>query len=391
MGGGPAADGDALKVLLTTDTVGGVFSHVTALARGLSARGVELAIATFGRAPTPEQRLELGSIANARVFESAYALEWMDEPWADVDAAGDWLCALAREFRPHVVHLNGYCHAALPLAAPVLVGAHSCVLSWWRAVFGEAAPARYAEYRRRVKAGLDAAARVVAPSHSMLLSLRELYAPRAPLSVIENGADPREFRTGPKEPLFLAAGRFWDRAKNLSVLEGVAERLPWQLCVAGPTDAPATSSASHLVRLGSLPRSEMTAWLARASVFVHPARYEPFGLAVLEAALSGCALVLGSIPSLRELWGDAAVYVDPDDGAELAAACRRLALDADARELMAERSRERARQFGLEVMTQRYLRAYGELVSPSSARVRASAFTRAAGDPAPLHLAAGRR
>ncbi len=31
-----------------------------------------------------------------------------------------------------------------------------------------------------------------------------------------------------------------------------------------------------------------------------PARYEPFGLSVLEAALSGCALVLGDIPSLRE-------------------------------------------------------------------------------------------
>ena len=62
----------------------------------------------------------------------------------------------------------------------------------------------------------------------------------------------------------------------------------------------------------------MAAWLARAAVFALPARYEPFGLLPLEAALSGCALVLGDIESLREVWGDAADYVDPDDADALA-------------------------------------------------------------------------
>jgi glycosyltransferase involved in cell wall biosynthesis len=57
--------------------------------------------------------------------------------------------------------------------------------------------------------------------------------------------------------------------------------------------------------------------LARASIYVHPARYEPFGLAILDAALAGCALVLGDIPSLRELWHDAAIFVPTEDAARL--------------------------------------------------------------------------
>ena len=53
--------------------------------------------------------------------------------------------------------------------------------------------------------------------------------------------------------------------------------------------------------------------MGRAAIYALPARYEPFGLSILEAALSGCALVIGDIPSLREIWADAALFV-PSDG-----------------------------------------------------------------------------
>ena len=57
-----------------------------------------------------------------------------------------------------------------------------------------------------------------------------------------------------------------------------------------------------LEALGKLPAAEMKLWFAHAAIYCLPARYEPFGLSVLEAGLSGCALVLGDIPSLREIW-----------------------------------------------------------------------------------------
>ena len=64
----------------------------------------------------------------------------------------------------------------------------------------------------------------------------------------------------------------------------------------------------------------MAAHLAASAIYALPARYEPFGLSALEAGLCGCALVLGDIPSLREVWGDAAVFVDPHDAQALAKA-----------------------------------------------------------------------
>lgn len=370
------------RVLMTADAVGGVFSFVVSLARGLSSRGIDTAVACMGPAPVREQRAELETIPGVTLAHFDGALEWMDEPWADVDRAGRWLLELERRHAPDIVHLNGYCHAALPWSVPALVTAHSCVLSWWQAVHGEPAPARYAEYRTRVKTGLDAAACVVSPSHAMSRAVREGYAPSAPLLVIENGLDPSGFEPAEKQPLFLAAGRFWDRAKNLERLAAVAPELPWPLLVAGDGGSD-LAQRPNLKQLGVLPRRELHEWLARAAVFVHPARYEPFGLSVLEAAASGCALVLGDIPSLRELWADAALYVAPADPAELLAACRRLAADAGERARLGERARQRARRYDLRRMVERYVDAYAILAAPAStSRARAARPRRA------LHLQA---
>ncbi len=67
--------------------------------------------------------------------------------------------------------------------------------------------------------------------------------------------------------------------------------------------------------------------MGEAAIFAHPARYEPFGLAVLEAAMAGCALVLGDIPTLRELWDGAAVFVAPGRPDRLGEALAALAAD----------------------------------------------------------------
>jgi glycosyltransferase involved in cell wall biosynthesis len=102
--------------------------------------------------------------------------------------------------------------------------------------------------------------------------------------------------------------------------------------------------------------------MARASIFVSPARYEPFGLAVLEAALAGDALVLGDIDSLREIWEDAAIFVEPEDRRQLVWTLNRLIADDRRREVMALRARARALQFDPRRMAAQYLHAYEELI-----------------------------
>ena len=72
--------------------------------------------------------------------------------------------------------------------------------------------------------------------------------------------------------------------------------------------------------------------MARASIYALPARYEPFGLSILEAALSGAALVLGDIPSLREVWGGRrASSSTPTTRPALAAGARQGLIEAPAR------------------------------------------------------------
>jgi hypothetical protein len=99
----------------------------------------------------------------------------MADAWEDVHRAGDWLLDVAAESGADVIHLNGYVHAALPWDRPLLVVGHSCVLSWWQAVKGQAAPSEWRRYRDAVERGLEAADMVVTPSDSMLLALRRHY------------------------------------------------------------------------------------------------------------------------------------------------------------------------------------------------------------------------
>src|SRR3546814_625675 len=123
--------------------------------------------------------------------------------------------------------------------------------------------------------------------------------------VIQNGRPPADFRpAGRKEPFILTAGRLWDGAKNVSTLAAIAPRLSWPVVAAGDARGPTggTRAAGGLRMLGPLDAGDLAGWMGRAAIFASPARYEPFGLAVLEAALSGCGLVLGDIPTFRELW-----------------------------------------------------------------------------------------
>jgi glycosyltransferase involved in cell wall biosynthesis len=355
-------------VLMTADPIGGVWTYALDLADALAPLGVRVLLATMGGPLTHEQRDAAHMRPHVRLFESRYALEWMDDPWGDVDRAGDWLQSIAREEGADLVHLNGYSHAALPWSAPVLVVAHSCVCSWWRAVRGDRAPASWDEYRRRVAAGLRAADALVAPTRAMLDALPCEYGASVPATaqVVPNGRAPSGV-AGAKRPFVLGAGRLWDEAKNLASLARVAPAVPWPVFIAGDTHPPRgtggdvfDTSEAHL--LGRITPAMVSAWRGMASIYALPARYEPFGLSVLEAALAECALVLGDLASLRETWGEAALYVPADDGDALADAIRHLAEHDAERRRLAHRAHERARRLTPRAMADAYLAIYASLL-----------------------------
>ena len=355
------------RVLMTADTAGGVWSYALELSSGLAKYGIEVMLATMGNPPNAEQRREMRRIRNISLCESSYKLEWMDSPWEDVDQAGEWLLSLEESLSPDIVHLNGYVHASLPWQTPCFVVAHSCVLSWWEAVRKKQLPEEFRQYRERVRKGLAAASLVVAPSQAMLRSLERHYMPLPGGRVIHNARSRKQYKPGKKGEFILAAGRIWDEAKNIGSLARVAGSLAWPVYIAGEEQHPdgGTLIVGNVSRLGRIAPWELADWLEQAPIFAHPARYEPFGLSVLEAAMCRCALVLGDIPSLRELWDGAAVFVHPDDTEGLKAALQELCTDHFHRERMAGEAQERSLSFSLEKMAAQYMDVYFSL-HPSS-------------------------
>jgi glycosyltransferase involved in cell wall biosynthesis len=363
-----------LKVLLATDTVGGVLTYTAGLGRALEARGHEIVVATMGpRLRSEEQRTALPG----RVHESDFRLEWMEDPWEDVAAAGQWLRELEEEERPDVVHLCSFAHGAVDFAAPKILVAHSCVLSWWRAVHGSEAPPEWDRYREEMAAGLRGADAVVAPTGAMLRELErdhELAPGRA--TVIHNAvAPPPLLPTGLKQShidrnrpvdrgdggFVLGSGRFWDAAKNLAALDAAAAGLEWPVVVAG--DLGAGPAPRHAECVGALAPAELAALRRRALIYAAPALYEPFGLGILEAAGDGCALVLGDIPSLRELWSGAALFVDPRDHLALHEALAALIASPERRAELAAAARMRAGDYSIDLFSQGYERLYMKLTA----------------------------
>jgi glycogen(starch) synthase len=198
----------------------------------------------------------------------------------------------------------------------------------------------------------------------MQQALAREYGPIGEVRLIHNAAAVSAAPDTSKHPVVLSAGRLWDPAKNIALLDDAAPAVGWPIRVAGAVREPGASNPRtfrNVSVLGLLPQDALAAEMRRAAIFALPALYEPFGLGILEAAAQRCALVLGDIPSLRELWDGCAEFVDPRDSNALAKRLNELIGDGPRRRALGERARGRAQSFGLERMGNAYLQMYASL------------------------------
>lgn len=349
-----------MLVLMTTDCIGGVWNYSVRLAEALQEYGVQTALATMGPAPSESQRRDVRRLSGVQLYESTFKLEWMQDPWDDVDRAGQWLLRLEESLKPDVVHLNNYAHGALPWSSPVLVVGHSCVCSWFEAVRRCAPTPDWEEYRLRVRRGLARADLVTAPTAAALDALRRHHGPFRSAGAIYNGFDGAAGPAPRSEDVVLCAGRLWDPAKNIATLDRAAKGIRLPVVAAGAIDGPDGQriDLENIRHLGHLDQAGLRQWYRRAAVFVLPSFYEPFGLAALEAAQAGCSLVLSEIPLLKEVWEDAAVFVPPDNHEALASAVNRLLDDAGLRRRYGALARRTAGRYTLSRMAEDDHRTY---------------------------------
>lgn len=369
------------RVLLTADAVGGVWTYALDLAAGLAAQGIATTLAVLGPLPEPDQVATAHAVPGLRLLPTGLPLDWLAESPEDVDATGAALAALASETGAEVVHLHG---AALAAAArfpsPVVVSCHSCVGTWWEAVRGGRLPPDFAWRARQVAQGLARADASVAPTEAFAAATVRFYGLPQPPIVVCNGRPARPNHPAPKRnsaPFAFTAGRLWDEGKNLGALDRAAARLASRIPVvaAGPTEGPGGARvAPRSVRtLGRLDGHAIALRLAERPVFVSVARYEPFGLSVLEAAQAGCPLVLSDIPTFRELWDGAAAFVGTDDERAIAAAIEQAACDAGHGARLGAAARARAERFTAEAMASGTAALYRRLVRVDGSAAAAAA------------------
>jgi glycosyltransferase involved in cell wall biosynthesis len=336
------SDGRPPRVLLATDAVGGVWVYSVELARALGQFGIEAVLAVMGPSLDERRREEA---AGLRVIDTGLPLDWLETSPAELRRSGDVLAELAiREGVDLIQTSSAALLANTQFDQPCVAVQHSCVATWWAAVKGTPMPDEFLWRRELVESGLNRASAVVAPSVAFAADTARTYQLSTPVLSVPNGRRTMLPRDLPRGDFVFTASRLWDEGKNVATLDRAAAGLSIPFQAAGPLKGPngAAIALDHVHALGELSHSRIGGLLAARPVFASAALYEPFGLSVLEAAEAGCALVLSDIPTHREVWGDAAVFVPARDHAAFAAAIERLFANAAQRHDLGERARARA-------------------------------------------------
>jgi glycosyltransferase involved in cell wall biosynthesis len=212
----------------------------------------------------------------------------------------------------------------------------------------------------------------------MLDSLLSTYTRPRHASVIYPGRNPIFFNPYiGKEDSVLSVGRLLDAGKQVFLLTQYAQ--PFSVCIVGAeqtvplpripirADVKVSTNQSCVAIRGPQTEAQMRALYSRAAVYAATARYEPLGMAALDAAFSRCAIVANDIPSFREVWGDAALYFRTNDASSLADTLRRLDADRALRHAYADRAFARARaRFTTQRMIDDYLALYRGLLTAST-------------------------
>lgn len=358
------------RILLTTDAVGGVWTYTLDLARGLSAAGADIVLGLMGPSASETMRTTAAATPRLRLLDTGLPLDWLADTPDSVLAAGRDVARLAEAERCDLVQLHSPAFAAgAALNVPVVATHHSCHATWWAAVKpGLPLPDDMRWRAALVADGLRNADAVVAPSTAHAHAVARAYALSSPPLAIRNGRslgieEPADVCA--RAPFAFTSGRLWDEGKNAEALDRAAARLDVPIVAAGAAQSPEGQSVSFasLQLQGAISEDAIRLWLSRAPVYASAALYEPFGLGVLEAAQAGCALVLSDIPSFRELWSGACLFVPPHDDEAIAARIGSLLGEPALLRRLSGRALRRSRHYSLEAMVSGTVRLHANLLA----------------------------
>jgi glycogen(starch) synthase len=379
----------SLHVLITTDTLSGVWSYTRELVTGLVAEGIRVTLVSFGEIPVPSQTKWMENLKGLEYRPTAFGLDWMQEAEQDYKDSCTYLAALVKERNPDLLHFNHPCYGSLNVKTHRVVVAHGDLINWWKAVHGrEPKETQWLRrYCQRISEGLVEADAIVAPSVWMMDSLRDTYIVSRSISslskrsaVAYHGRNPVMFNPyGKKDGSALALGRAFDPASQLGLLTQHNHSVPISIVASAAstpmphlpirTDVKFADEKTAISMKGQQTEDQMRALYSRSSIYVATARYDPFGTAGIEAALSRCAILANDTPLFREMWGESAVFFRTNSASSLASEIRRLSEDRELRRSYANRAFHRAHEcFTSKRMVDQYVALYDGVLTGFQAK-----------------------
>jgi glycosyltransferase involved in cell wall biosynthesis len=187
----------------------------------------------------------------------------------------------------------------------------------------------------------------------------------------------------PRECSGLTSGRFFLSVGTLEPRKNLARivnayagyvahgRDPMPLVVAGGTgwlmdgfdqQIRERGLTRRIVRLGYVDDRTLQWLYQNCHSFLYPSLFEGFGLPVVEALSQGAAVVTSTVTSLPEVAGEAALYVDATDTADIEQALIRLASDEALRMGLKSVATAQAAKFSWDSAAQRVLDCYEQVV-----------------------------
>jgi glycosyltransferase involved in cell wall biosynthesis len=336
-----------------------------------------------------------GSALSARLIEPAPNLEWRTVPQLPLGRLSRLashlavLPGLARRDRLDVMHAPAvHTRPSLPpaprgLPCPLIVTLHDVIPLTFYEGSDHPLPLRMRMYYRWNLRGVEKAARVITVSEAARREILDtLPLDPARVKAVHNGIDfaPVAATYRPEwlvadAPYILFGGSYEPR-KNLERLleafdaalrEGISEHLV-MVVDAGSGHADAVQELARglacrerLHFVSGLDDEQLRALYGGAEVFVFPSLAEGFGLPPLQAMACGVPVIASGIPALREVLGDAALYIDPYDVDEMTGAIVRLARDEAERNRLAAAGPVQAAQFSWRETAKQTLEVYGEV------------------------------
>lgn len=189
--------------------------------------------------------------------------------------------------------------------------------------------------------------------------------------VIHNGLYLPDVNSHPRELKILLVSRLFERKGFQHFLEAIKDiEFNGEINIVG--DGPYRARLEEIARgikkrirfWGYIDSSspEYKSLYSSSSIFVFPSKMESFGLVLLEAMAYGMAVITTSISSLREVGGEACLYVRPENQSEIRFALERLIRDNALRDGLRKKAMERAKRFTWPGITKEFLCLYKEVL-----------------------------